>query len=495
MKTIFRKKSKKVYKNKVRQNKKKYSKKNKSMIKQNKNSKTMKNNKNKFIKRSKRVYKIKGGEGGICNFGEHVLNSVNNLLNPNENEINVPTDLNNDNLIETTVRLSENKNENNIVMSPEITVMLPEANNGIHIGDKIIKKISGPVSFYYLKPTKVKEPGIDYPLLMLFGDMHRSRDNMCDPCNSDKGCYQIYDDRFLQLLDKVSSLEKPMDIYFEDFKVNKSAENLSSFFSETHENPKLNINNIPPLENYQMLFFNCFNHIKRTDLRGFNKNINNKVCPTRTIRWQYADVRFCNNDCIEGKIMQYLKNYLKNDKYKQFTIFEDKFNELVKGLIGLNTYSISNFMDFSNKLFNNFLTIENKSIIRKQINKQQNSKLKDINFWIEIYATSLMNDFIKINPNPNRFYVYIPSTLVDIYTILRIMKTSDVTSIQPTICMIYLGNDHILNMVEIFTKQLDYSTDYNIEITNPINRCLEITKEINLSNDVDEHNKMRDLPL
>ena len=101
MKTIFRKKSKKVYKNKVRQNKKKYSKKNKSMIKQNKNSKTMKNNKNKFIKRSKRVYKIKGGDGGICNFGEHVLNSVNNLLNPNE--INVPTDLNNDNLIETII--------------------------------------------------------------------------------------------------------------------------------------------------------------------------------------------------------------------------------------------------------------------------------------------------------------------------------------------------------------------------------------------------------
>jgi hypothetical protein len=50
-------------------------------------------------------------------------------------------------------------------------------------------------------------------------------------------------------------------------------------------------------------------------------------------------------------------------------------------------------------------------------------------------------------------------------------------------------------MVEIFTRHLGYSTDYNIEKTDPINRCLEITKEINLSHDVDEHNRMRDLPL
>ena len=394
---------------------------------------------------------------------------------------------------------------------------LPIIQNGIHIENQIIKKISGPVSFYYLKPQNVKEQGIDYPLLMLFGDSHNSRDNMCAPCNNDKGCYQIYDDRFLQLLDKVSLPEKPMDIYYEHFVVSESADNYSSFFSETQQNPKLNINNLPPLDNFQNLFYNCFNHIKRKDLPsdrllllhnkifGSNKTINNKVCPTTKIRWQYADVRFCDNGCIEGQIKQYFKNYSKDNEYIPDS-FEDKFNELVEGFKGLNTTTTSDIEDFSNKLFNNFLTIENKSIIRKQINKQQNLRFKNIDFWIEIYATLLINDFRKFDFNPRNvdsFYdLILPSSLVEIYIILRMMKTSEVTSIQPTICMIYLGYEHILNIVEIFTKHLGYSIDYKIDDSSerlwipqvaPVaNRCLEITKKINLSKDVDEHNKMRD---
>jgi hypothetical protein len=364
---------------------------------------------------------------------------------------------------------------------------LPIIQNGIHIENEIIKKISGPVSFYYLKPIKVKEQGIDYPLLMLFGDNHMSRDNMCAPCNNEEGCYQIYDNSFLKLLDTVSSIEKPIDIYFEAFEVNKSAENYSFVYSETHENPMFNINNITPIQNYQNLFFNCFKHIKRDDLHGYN--VLGKKCPTKTIRWQYADVRFCDNDCIEGQIKKYCQDIL-HENQTPTTEFEKSLNDLV-----IQFKNTENYLDFSTELFNNFLTIENKSLIRKQINKQQNLKLKDINFWINMYAESLNNYNLMYNNSNFLFFILISNSLLDIYTILRMMKTSNVTSIQPTICMIYLGNVHILNMVEIFTRHLGYSTDYNIEKTDPINRCLEITKPINLSHDVEEHNRMRDLPL
>ena len=85
----------------------------------------------------------------------------------------------------------------------------------------------------------------------------------------------------------------------------------------------------------------------------------------------------------------------------------------------------------------------------------------------------------------------INSLLVDIYTIMRIMKQSNRTHIQPTLCIGYFGHYHILNMVYIFTRYMNYNIEYQIEVNNE-NRCLEITKPINLSKDIEEHNRIRD---
>ena len=83
----------------------------------------------------------------------------------------------------------------------------------MEIGDKIISNISGPVVCYYLKPDKkifknLKNYGIELPLLLLFGDIHGSSDEMCTDCENSEGCYRIYDENLLKLLDSLSSINK-----------------------------------------------------------------------------------------------------------------------------------------------------------------------------------------------------------------------------------------------------------------------------------------------
>ena len=82
--------------------------------------------------------------------------------------------------------------------------------NGLILKDKIINRISGPVSMYYLTPSlrelhNYKEENIDLPLIILFGDHHYSRENMCPNCDCDEKscCYEIYHTDFLKELDKL----------------------------------------------------------------------------------------------------------------------------------------------------------------------------------------------------------------------------------------------------------------------------------------------------
>ena len=92
----------------------------------------------------------------------------------------------------------------------------------LHEDGPVVKKISGPVSLYYLKPPTdfyFKYKGqINMPLVLLFGDLHQSYDNLCEPCNHDDGCMEIYSPAFLTLLDNLSTLESPIDFYTESAK-------------------------------------------------------------------------------------------------------------------------------------------------------------------------------------------------------------------------------------------------------------------------------------
>ena len=357
--------------------------------------------------------------------------------------------------------------------------------NGIHIGNEIIKKISGPISFYYLKPIKVKEEGIDFPLIILFGDLHDSRETMCTPCNNAEGCYQIYDASFLKLLDEISPLNKPVDLYFEDFKVNSSYENESILFDDdplntttiyekfnSNSNKNININLTPPLHIFQQLYgIPCFTHIRR-DITPISKK-----CPTTNIRWQYGDVRFCDN-CIETIIDKWTLD-------KKLTRNEDKIKNALDKMIK-NFNKTRDHLELSTMLF--IILNTKNSLIIKQFKKQSFPPFKDIQFWINISAQSLIHS-IEIQYFTIKEAINL--LLVDIYTIMRIMKQPNKTHIQSTLCIGYFGHSHILDMVNIFTKYLNYTIEYQIEENNE-NRCLEITESINLTKDIEEHNRIRD---
>ncbi len=80
-----------------------------------------------------------------------------------------------------------------------------------------ISRISGPVSFYYLKP---KDSSGNLPLILLFGDVHFSYDNMCTDCTCEDEkncCHAIYDDNFLKKLEKLARPNRPIDFYVEYF--------------------------------------------------------------------------------------------------------------------------------------------------------------------------------------------------------------------------------------------------------------------------------------
>jgi hypothetical protein len=149
---------------------------------------------------------------------------------------------------------------------------------GLHLKDKVIHRISGPVGMYYLRPKSdlfLMDKRQNLPLILLFGDIHRDDTGMCDDCSctadgSNSCCHRIYDKEFLQELDKLAD-KYPVDFYTEyskSFPVSQDPKNIlfKRFLEDTTKA--------------------C--HKKELRLK---RNYESQ-CPTKNIRWHYADPRF-----------------------------------------------------------------------------------------------------------------------------------------------------------------------------------------------------------
>ena len=151
--------------------------------------------------------------------------------------------------------------------------------DGLHLTDKTIQRISGPVSMYYLKPKTTKSfNGVreNLPLVLLWGDEHRDDQGMCADCTcmDSKGCcHRIYDREFLQDLDKLAS-HYPVDFYTE------TSSDMSHIVSMNH--PK----NVLFHYFLQKTTRDCHQKVDRST------PIYEMMCPTKNIRWHYSDPRF-----------------------------------------------------------------------------------------------------------------------------------------------------------------------------------------------------------
>lgn len=148
---------------------------------------------------------------------------------------------------------------------------------GLHLPHRVVQRISGPISMYYLRPS-IPSPFFgqsraNRPLIMLWGDQHNDDTGMCEKCDPSPECRRIYDKAFLKELDQLA-VEYPVDFYTE----------FSSSF--------------PDVPNPKNILFRRF--LQDTTAACHQKTMRNRPryieeCPTKHIRWHYADPRYMNH--------------------------------------------------------------------------------------------------------------------------------------------------------------------------------------------------------
>ena len=305
-----------------------------------------------------------------------------------------------------------------------------------------ITSLSGPISFYYLRPTKnVYQDGNGkyFPLIVLFGDMHRSIEKTCDRCacsidRKNGCCYMLSDYEFLKKLDRLADPQHPVDFYTE------------TFLSGTNKGFKGGV--MAHLTTGEMV--SCYHR----DLRGTEKY----KCPTKNIRWQAGDARQSGSTSVyvykdENKDEKYIyygedtfvENLMNNDtlkkeyerkKYIEFQFDEILFKYLSSLVFANNTEEIEEVKTLTKKFFdesrifksiqdfqrlllslcegneNTTLNFENftkaffqlctkeNSLIYKQIQKQSYEPFRQIEEWADFYKRS-----IEFNAQKNQQYV------------------------------------------------------------------------------------------
>lgn len=305
-----------------------------------------------------------------------------------------------------------------------------------------IGKLSGPVSFTILTPnldvfeTLKKEYNIELPIVILVGDHHYSSEGQCDYCDNNN-CYSIFSEKFIKILDDLYNDGFTVDIYTElnispemrNYLIKEDSEKVENILNSLKNHIQINHKN----EMLQMLARNIYGcYIKELK----NTPIYDKYCPSKNIRWHYADLR--QNINIFGKysmeaklslllnivmnpsydynlddpyytyirlnILQddklnfvLLKNNLDDFKLKILTLKQLDMEPIIKSFFNLSTSItidtfIDNLIDLNNPEF------VNNSLIYKQIknlpNDIQNIFIKTMKIYI--------NDTLKNNISRNK---------------------------------------------------------------------------------------------
>lgn len=401
------------------------------------------------------------------------------------------------------------------------------------IKDTKVSRISGPVGFSLIKPKKsifneFKQHGIHLPIMILFGDIHNSSENLCNSCTCGKKgcCMAVYEDKFLQLLDSIATPEFPIDFGVEMYLTSTDKkylkdENIVKYQKETADGS--------PLSMLGQTILPCY--IK--ELRG--KDLYNKYCPTKNIRWQYIDSR----KNRETYNLEYLVDSLEiihySDSLRQLVTGDNLTKVQIKDIVNNIMSKFPNKQLYYQSLMLKFLMASDperaidyyfeiatpkNSVVMKQFSKLHNS-LRDINLWKkslkesyswllkegekEVYGgssrglinmiTTFRKDFyellikedydsltIKLKDEMFRMGISMgmnaPTTLenglfLDLYYIFRTFKIPSGSN-NPYLSIIYVGDFHRIHISKLLTNVMKY---YEVlEEINPVNsnRCINM---------------------
>ncbi len=284
------------------------------------------------------------------------------------------------------------------------------------INDKVIDKLSGPISFSLLKPKKrvfdnLKKEGVRLPIMMLFGDIHYSAEKQCEKCTCsliNRGCCMpVYSEEFLQLIDSIATKDNPVDFSLEDFTTGKYMEKIKNELKSNKYNSE-KYNTSIPMEMLIYRILGCY--VK--ELRGTKTYT--KYCPTKNIRWQFADARqaYGSKYSLEtnlNKMFFKLGDLYANEDITLNTVkdiitkYKKSVGGMYKKLINFNILKTKD-TDKAIDYFFEIATPEN-SLNMKQINKLSPS-LKNIKLWKDAMKAHLKNE----NENFNRRFGFKKST-------------------------------------------------------------------------------------
>lgn len=264
--------------------------------------------------------------------------------------------------------------------------------NGLHIGTKIFKKLSGPVSMYVLSPKRIilDTERLKLPIIVLFGDKHSdmTKEKVCKNCGL-PSCAYIHETSFIEELDKISSPQFPVEFSIESF--NTELFNVEiDIVDQDHPSLRYNTGLIDAM---QWKYYPCFLHA--------NPEMHSKCKIGKNIRWQYADIRnfrllFLNKD---------FKYWYEACLYTILTIVGDprttlqtlqKIGQEIKKRCKSSEIIMKQFLDHCKRMIfdfifefptfcENLVSFEDDfayiSMLRKQIKK--NGKIRQHSFVIE----------------------------------------------------------------------------------------------------------------
>ena len=324
---------------------------------------------------------------------------------------------------------------------------------GLKINNTIIKKISGPVSFYLFIPNSssetiyMKNSGINPPIIILFGDKHLSYENMCENCiceSIEKCCMKIQNKNFINLLDNLASKIKL------DFNVEQEFD--SYFLKENYKNYE----NKGPMPDLLLTIKDCL-----------FKNTN---CLTKNIKWNYVDIRITEEkfnynyessiikifdyfSAIESELIEEPEIKNKKDKYNYILDSINMINNYNKTILQKTRYIniLNNIIEtLTTKNFLNIFEISNrnKSLIYKQIRKL-NKPYNNIDYW-----KNKLNKYTK--------YIFkerLNEYDIDIDNFIKVLK------IHVKLCKIIFDNPEKKEITELKEYILRH---YNNELNNYI---------------------------
>ena len=148
--------------------------------------------------------------------------------------------------------------------------------------------------------------GVPPPLLLLFGDYHYSRKNLCDSCTcehpksserfDERCCYPIASDALWKLFDSIATKSHPIHVNLESFmpkEIKEKVDSLDSsreiqhFFQDISRH-RQDEERSGPLGSIIDRNLSC----TFQGLKNRHPSLFRKYCPYKNVQWHYIDPRF-----------------------------------------------------------------------------------------------------------------------------------------------------------------------------------------------------------